>query len=283
VLNNYGVGSLHSLVVGLVGLIQTKAAQTRLVINLSLGMLPPLEQLASAWFGLSIPGLPGCPEDQSLQFITGRAQLKPQEVSDLVRRNDPSISSEVDVLHAPLRRLMEVLQAHGCTVVAAAGNDSAFRGGDRRPRWSPRLPALYDSVLGVAAATRPGVPARYSNTGEVPTQPVRDAVATLGGDLAADGVTPLGGVIGVYTAEEFPPLPPASPPALNETGWAEWSGTSFAAPILAGVAANLWATQPGQTGSQIIAALNSEARAGGRPDVAELGVPGLPVRLTWLP
>ena len=63
--------------------------------------------------------------------------------------------------------VMEVLQAHNCMIVAAAGNDSVFRGIDRSPRWGPRIPALYDSVLGVAADTvRPAVPARYSNRGE---------------------------------------------------------------------------------------------------------------------
>jgi hypothetical protein len=283
VLNNYGAGSLHALVIGLVGLLQERKAGDHQVINLSLGMLPPQEQLASTWFGLSIEGLPGCPEEPSLQFVTGRADLKAADISELIKRNDPSIATAVDPLHAPVRRLMEVLQAHDCVVVAAAGNDSVFRGAERRPRWSPRIPAVYDSVLGVAAAVRPGVPARYSNRGEVPTEHVRDAVATLGGDLAPDGVSPAGGVISVFSSEEFPPLPPASVSVLNDAGWAEWSGTSFATPILSGIAANLWSTQPAQSAAQIVAALNAEARSGSSADVADLGVPGVPVRLVWLP
>ena len=109
---------------------------------------------------------------------------------------------------------------------------------------------------------------------------MRDAVATLGGDLAADGLSPSGGVIGVYSAEQFPPLLPPAAPALNDTGWAEWAGTSFATPIMAGVAANFWATQPGAarpTLDQINALVHS------RPTVTDLGVPGVPTRLTWLP
>ena len=41
VLNNFGVGSLHTLVIGLVGLLQSKKeAGERLVVNLSLGIFP---------------------------------------------------------------------------------------------------------------------------------------------------------------------------------------------------------------------------------------------------
>ncbi len=283
VLNNFGVGSLHTLLIGLVGLMQSKKSDEHLVINLSLGMLPALEQLASIWFGLTIDGLPGCPENPELQFLPGRPDLAPAEVRELVKRNDPAIATPVQLLHAPLRTLMQELERQNCLVVAAAGNDSVFRGLERRPRWSPRIPAVYDTVLGVAGAVRPGVPARYSNRGETPTAPIRDAVATLGGDLAPDGVSPLSGVIGVYTAEQFPPLLPPAPPAWNASGWAEWSGTSFATPIMAGIAANLWATRQGDTAGKIIAEINDAARDSGRPDVADLGVPGVPVRLTWLP
>ena len=61
---------------------------------------------------------------------------------------------------------------------------------------------------------------------------------------------------------------------------ANMAGTSFATPIMAGVAANFWATQPGAarpTLDQINALVHS------RPTVTDLGVPGVPTRLTWLP
>jgi hypothetical protein len=262
---------------------QTKTRDERLIVNLSLGMLPALEQLAYIWFGLAINGLPGCPEDASLQFIDDR-HVSPDELLGLVEQNDAAIRHVVDGLHAPVKQLMEVVRAHNCLIVAAAGNDSVFRGSDRVPRWGPRIPARYDTVLGVAADTiRPAAAARYSNRGEIPAAVVRDAVATLGGDLAADGVRPLGGVIGVYTAAQFPPLFPPAPPAANTTGWAEWSGTSFATPIMSGIGANLWATHPGESASQILDRVNDSARAGTPPDVPDLGVPGVPVRLTWLP
>jgi hypothetical protein len=281
VLNNFGVGSLKALIIALATLVQSKRPEERLVVNLSLGMLPPLEQLRDIWFGFAIDGLPGCPENKDLQFLPGGRPLSRAELNQLVAQKDPVVTTNLDVLHKPLRQLMAALLENNCLVVAAAGNDSVFRGVPRHPRWGPRLPALYDQVLGVAADTvRPGTPARYSNRGETPTAPVRDAVTTLGGDLAADGLSPSGGVIGVYSAEQFPPLlPPAAPP-LNDTGWAEWAGTSFATPIMAGVTANFWATQPGDarpTLDQINTLVHS------RPNVADLGVPDVPTRLTWLP
>jgi hypothetical protein len=281
VLNNFGVGSLHALIVGLVALIQSKRPDEPLVINLSLGMLPPLEQLRDVWFGFAINGLPGCPENKDLQFLPGGKPLSRAEFNQLVARKDPAVTTNLDVLHEPVQRLMATLLAHNCLVVAAAGNDSVFRGVPRQPRWGPRLPALYDETLGVAANTvRPGSPARYSNRGEAPSASVRDAVATFGGDLAAVGLSPSGGVIGVYSAEQFPPLLPPAPPAINDTGWAEWAGTSFATPIMAGIAANFWATKPDKakpTLDQINALVHSH------PNVADLGVPGVPTRLTWLP
>jgi hypothetical protein len=280
VLNNFGAGSLHSLVLGLIGLVRSKDPRTRLVVNLSLGILPALEQLATIWFGFGIRGLPGCPEDEALQFSTERPDLTSAELRERVERNDKDIVGSLNRLHRPLSHLVEVLQAHNCMVVAAGGNDSVFRGVDRRPRWNPRLPAAYDTVLGVAADTIHRMePARYSNRGELPAAPVRDALATLGGDLAADGVSPRSGVIGVYTAEQFPP--PSG--ALNESGWAEWSGTSFATPIMAGVSANMWASQANLTPAQLLAQMNGAARSAGSSEVLALGVPGVPVRLTWLP
>jgi len=75
VLNDFGVGSLHSLTIALATLIQSKAPEEPLVINLSLGMLPPLEQLLDIWFGFAIDGLPGCPENKDLQFLPGGRPL----------------------------------------------------------------------------------------------------------------------------------------------------------------------------------------------------------------
>jgi hypothetical protein len=283
VLNNFGVGSLNALLIALIGLVQAKQPTDPLVINLSLGMLPAFEQLPDVWFGFPIEGLPGCPPNPDLQFLPdGKPLTRAQMLSQLKDDNSP-VSVALSRLHAPLQELMNVLKAHNCLVVAAAGNDSVFRGVERHPRWSPRIPARYDEVLGVAADTiRTALAARYSNTGELTDAIVRDAVATLGGDLAADGVSPSGGVINVYSARQYPPQFPPAAQAPNTTGWAEWSGTSFATPIMSGIAANFWATYP-DSATNTLNNLNAAVRFGNQPDVPDLGVPSVPVSLTWLP
>ena len=68
-------------------------------------------------------------------------------------------------------------------------------------------------------------------------QGVKDANALVRGSWGAapaEGLEPQDGVIGIYSGE-FPGRRP------NETGWAFWSGTSFATAIVSGIAANFWA------------------------------------------
>jgi hypothetical protein len=283
VLNNFGVGSLNSLLIALIALVQAKKPADPLVINLSLGMLPAFEQLPDVWFGFPIEGLPGCPPNADLQFLPDGKPLTRADMLAQLKDDNSPVCTALSGLHAPLQALMTALLDNNCLVIAAAGNDSVFRGVERHPRWSPRIPACYDEVLGVAADTiRPTLAARYSNRGEFAAAPVRDAVATLGGDLAADGASPTGGVINVYSAKHYPPLFPPASDEPNTTGWAEWAGTSFATPIMSGIAANFWATYP-DSAENTLENLNAATRFGNQGDVPDLGVPSVPISLTWLP
>jgi len=269
VLNDYGIGTMETVLLGLAALLADKPSAAPAIVNLSLGMLPPLEQLPAIWYGLSIPGMPDVPPDPDLH-VTGRDEAG-------LRAHSAAVGDEMKLLHTPVARLMDTLLENNCLVVAAAGNDSAFHAEPRRPRWQPRVPARYDSVVGVAATGEdPERAAAYSNIGDLPGT---DAVATLGGDLAPDGIDPRGGVVGVYTATEFPAGEP------NRTGWAEWSGTSFATPIVAGIAANMWAAGPAAAPAdarQLLQRLNAAARAGGATTVPDLRVPAIPVKRDWL-
>jgi subtilisin family serine protease len=59
-------------------------------------------------------------------------------------------------------------------------------------------------------------------------------------------------VRGLYSA-------PALAAGKNETGWALWAGTSFAAPVITGLAADLWAEHPELSPRQVIEWLRHHA------------------------
>jgi hypothetical protein len=110
--------------------------------------------------------------------------------------------------------LLEIMLAYahclGLVVVAAAGNDSW---GKPSP-LEAQIPAAYDYVVGAQASSVGGARACFSNKG----------------DAGAPGC----GVISL--AYEPPPT----------VGYRYWTGTSFAAPLISGLAARLLDELPGQ-------------------------------------
>jgi len=98
-------------------------------------------------------------------------------------------------------------------VVAAAGNY-----GDERPVW----PAAFSRVVSVAALTATGQGAAWSTRG-------------FWVDFSVVGE----GVVGPYVKGEESSFIDPEPDAFEENAWAVWSGTSFAAPQLAGLVARL--------------------------------------------
>jgi len=142
----------------------------------------------------------------------------------------------------------------GSLVIAAAGNDWRRR----KDRPDPRYPAAYDSVLGVGALpkdTQPNSNGRYevSNYSNIADRPKCIGVTTLGGEPGRRK-----GVLGIYIGEfpnmeyrlqQYPwPLWPLMwllfciswgncVRPKNKSRWAWWCGTSFATPIISGLAA----------------------------------------------
>lgn len=112
---------------------------------------------------------------------------------------------EMDVLSAAVRRV----RATGAAVVASAGNDATDR---------PLFPACLPDVVAVAALDPYG-PAAYTNHG-----------AWV--DACAPG-TDLVSAFYEYNGEmELPAMPGSADPDHYEQ-WARWTGTSFAAPVVA--------------------------------------------------
>ncbi len=275
VLSSHGIGDLETLLRALASLTQAKAPTDPLVINLSLGLMPHVERLLSVWYGMPRPHDP--------EFVADPAMQTDGQDAGWVVDNRNEAERRVGLLHAGLDRVATYLLENNCLVVAAAGNDSLRQVEEGRPRLGPRVPARYESVLGVAATGRDGSQgARYSNVGD--EQELGDHVASLGGDVDDDG-EPLDGIIGVHTAAYFPDARTGRPSRAlpNETGWASWSGTSFTTAIVSGIAANYWAAQRGKGSSpharQVLYTLGSQADA----YAPSLRTPSLEVTGSWEP
>lgn len=149
-----------------------------------------------------------------------------------------------------VRECIHLLLNDGAVVVAAAGNDALAA----KHHLPERPPADYRGVIGVVAADRDGKIAAYSNRGDADAMHV--SVATYGGQGKQDGecvVVPPGteprdGIVSLYTRSEINACVGLKP---NETGWAYWSGTSFATPIISALAANVLAHSPALTPAEV--------------------------------
>ncbi|GHO84144.1 S8 family serine peptidase [Dictyobacter formicarum] len=208
-LNDFGGSDLYSLFAILTDLEHELISGTirRLVINLSLTVLPDFLRLPYLWF-------------QDRQWPTAQL-LGAQNV--------------LTSLEEGLRLLFDSLFAHGALIVAAAGNDSyqAFRKG--LPPRPPRAPARYSSTLSVTSVNSNFLPSQFANAANLPAD--TSGVATFGGDSA--GVLDQHGlpdaVRGLFISPTFPGG------ESNLTGWADWSGSSFSTAMISALGAHLLA------------------------------------------
>jgi len=223
ILNDYGGCDLYNLFAALTDLERELVSGSirRLVINLSLTVMPDIRRLPFLWF-------------DNRQWPT--TQLY-------------GVMRVLNHIEEGLRLLFESLHAHGALVIAAAGNDSSStiqQGHAPRP---PRAPARYETTLSVTAVNSIYAPSNFANSASIP--PFDSGVATFGGDGAGvmdSNVLP-DAVRGVYIAPTFPTG------EQNISGWADWSGTSFSAAIVTGLATHLMSQ--GWSASNIITRLSS--------------------------
>jgi serine protease len=134
---------------------------------------------------------------------------------------------------------IDELTAAGVVLVAAAGNEQG----------AVTRPANCRGVVAVAALNRDGFKASYSNFGTAVT------ISTVGGDPRDEGAWgPALGDDGVVTLDNTGLQGPGSP------AYARVFGTSFAAPITAGVVALMLSENPSLTAAQIVDGLRVTAR-----------------------
>ncbi len=209
VLNDFGAGDMYTLFAALTDLEQEVISGSirRLVVNLSLCVMPDIRRLPYIWFD--------------------NRQWPSAQLSSAVR--------VLAHLEEGLRLLFESLHAQGVLVVAAAGNDTLVaRRQGQKPR-PPRAPARYETVLSVTSVNSSNAPAQFANLASLP--PLDGGIATFGGDIygTIDANGQPDAVRGLFISQNFPNGEP------NTTGWADWRGTSFSTAIISGLGAHLMA------------------------------------------
>lgn len=207
ILNDYGGCDLYNLFAALTDLEQevVSGAIRRLVINLSLNILPDMRRLPYIWFD--------------------HRQWPSTQLAGAMR-----VLAHIE---EGLRLLFESLHAQGIMIVAAAGNDSyEARKQGQRPR-PPRAPARYESVLSVTSVNSHLIPSLFANAACLPAS--NAGIATFGGDVYGklDINSLPDAVRGLYISSTFPNG------EQNRSGWADWAGTSFSAAIISALGAHL--------------------------------------------
>src|SRR5919198_318804 len=138
------------------------------------------------------------------------------------------------------RRAIRYAARHGVLLVAAAGNEHE----QGNPVEYPAALLRGGIGLAVGATRMDGTRAPFSNTGSYVS-------------LAAPGEN-------VFAAESADSDWPRAQPSWSSPGYYGWaSGTSFAAPEVAGAAALVWGANPGLTAGQVAGVLKESASGSG--------------------
>lgn len=182
--------------------------------------------------GLPVAGVPANPNPARI-LVIGFASVKP--VSCNPADADPDVAAAARMYADALAELRNL----GVLVVAAAGNQGGAVG----------RPANCAGVFGVTAANREGFKAIYANFGS------EVQLAAPGGDAGngADCDTELADAGIVSTTNTGTTSP-------STAGYGAVSGSSFAAPQVAGAAALMWSANPALTLAQVETGLKASAR-----------------------
>ncbi len=210
VLDDHGHGDLFSLLQALHDL-SGQLASTDMVLNLSLGAAVSVDAMIRAGVWDAVRDLYIATHEN----VTGTMM---DLLDDLLKK----------YLYIPsLRMLVKRLHDAGVVIIAAAGNESANTYGHR----PSQIPARYPEVIGVAASGKNGLISCFSNEGDVQapggsaTGPGCD-MRNLGQFCECQGDCRDYALISIVPRDSD-----------NHSGFAYWRGTSFAAPMVSGLAA----------------------------------------------
>ena len=257
VLNDYGIGTTYTIMKGLEKALEdhdkSENRYAPLVINLSLTMTFPFLENQ----------LPNNNDPENITELL-RQIINEVKAEHKIEKGKWSFKNGTSRLASQLRYPIQsvihwLYKIENVTIIAAAGNEN--RGGIT-PEAS--FPASFEEVIGVSALKNlneiptgdnnvPVVLTKYTSKAD---KPVSEGFAVFGGDINVQGVSQEqnpdevvykassadeGGVVGIYI-DNFPE-PNGNgrynTPNNNDTGWASWSGTSFATPIISGAIAKL--------------------------------------------
>src|SRR6266567_457329 len=171
---------------------------------------------------------------------------------ELKSKNVDPTSGALQDIRANLFYLIKALTELEVIVVASAGNEADLRemsGGNRpdalRPAAWGNEPYQLEGIVPVGAVNGSGKATSYS------CYPGNRGIATYGGEVPKvplptsnnPSVDTSDMLRGIYSSVEYPPLS-ADPPeqyytAPDDHAWAYWVGTSFATPIISGLAARI--------------------------------------------
>jgi hypothetical protein len=205
VLDNYGHGDTYSL-------IKVLMLYANRAISSNGGAKFPLnDTVINLSLGIDV-------EDKYLLQVDGELEGYLQEILEGTYGISPDQSLRVIPLQLPFHLLHEM----GAVIVAASGNDSL-----RGFHESMQIPAEYVDVIGVAASNIGGKIACFSNMGQVmapggdsPNPSCKAAVMDLCDPSSGHCEFAL-----VSLSHKYP------------SGYAFWKGTSFATPLVSGMAA----------------------------------------------
>ena len=186
--------------------------------------------------------------DALLSSQNGRPTNEPTVVNMSLGIRIPPPEADFDLPTSGIEALRTVVQlayCKGMVIVAASGNNSIFN----YPPELAHLPADWSSVISVAASNMANQRSCFSNQGDIaapggdgrmPDDPIPSDPQPLGCHPRLNMCPSMHGKCPFAIIGPIKPPTPGS----SETGLIYWDGSSFASPLVAGLAARILSKNP---------------------------------------